>query len=381
MNKLSKYLLIVGITALVLFLGWYFKTILLYIIIAGIITMIGKPIVKALSKIHIKKVYFPRWLASIITLALLICIIFSIFLIVAPMFGEIADLINTIDIKELSSQVYKPLQDINAFIVKTVPSVGDDFRLEIWILDYIKDFINLSTFSTVITSITQFIIDFGVAIFSIIFIAFFMLMDNGAIIDVIASLFSDKYEDNLHRAVTSIDHLLTRYFVGISIESLGIAILNSLGLIFIAKMNVELAVVVAFASGILNIIPYVGPFVGDVLALLMGLIFHINQGIEMPLILFLLIILAIFVVTQFVDNYVFQPIIYSNSVKAHPLEIFLVILVAGQIGGVFGILLAIPTYTVIRVIASEFLPQFKFVKKLTKNIKENPDETDSEEDK
>ena len=100
----------------------------------------------------------------------------------------------------------------------------------------------------------------------------------------------------------------------------------------------------------------------------------------MPLILFLLIILAIFVVTQLIDNYVFQPIIYSNSVKAHPLEIFLVILVAGQIGGVFGILIAIPSYTVLRVIASEFLPQFKFVRKLTKNIKADNNEDRDDQD-
>ena len=89
----------------------------------------------------------------------------------------------------------------------------------------------------------------------------------------------------------------------------------------------------------------------------------------MSLIIYLIIVLAIFIVTQFIDNYVFQPLIYSNSVKAHPLEIFLIILIAGQIGGVFGILIAVPFYTVLRVIASEFLSQSKFVQRITRNIK------------
>ena len=103
---------------------------------------------------------------------------------------------------------------------------------------------------------------------------------------------------------------------------------------------------------------------------LWGLIYHINNGVEMPLLLFLLIILAIFIVTQFIDNYVFQPLIYSNSVKAHPLEIFIVILLAGQISGIFGILIAVPAYTVLRVIASEFISGSKLVQRLTRNIKQ-----------
>jgi predicted PurR-regulated permease PerM len=83
------------------------------------------------------------------------------------------------------------------------------------------------------------------------------------------------------------------------------------------------------------------------------------------------IILGIFIITQLIDNYLFQPIIYSNSVKAHPLEIFLVILIAGQIGGVVGIIAAIPLYTIIRVILVEFYPEKKFVKRLIGGLDQN----------
>ena len=380
-NKTSKYFLIAGVIALLGFSCWYFKKIVIYLIIAGILAIIGKPMVKTIRKIHIKKFQPPMWLASFITLAFLICIILSLFFLLAPMVGEIAQLISAIDIKTLSSQAYQPLQDLNAFIVKTIPSIDPDFRLEIFLLNYVKDFVNIGTFTSLISSITSIVVDFGIALFSIIFISFFLLMDNGSIVEMLTSMFSDKYENNVHRAVRSIDHLLTRYFIGISIESLGIAILNSLGLIFIVKMDTELAIVVAFLSGVLNIIPYVGPFIGDVLALVMGLIFHVNQGMETSLLLFLGVILIIFIITQFIDNYVFQPIIYSNSVKAHPLEIFLVILIAGQISGIFGILIAIPTYTIFRVIASEFMPQFKFVQKLTRNIKADEENSSKPKDK
>ncbi len=369
MDKLAKYIIITAVTAIVVFLGWYFRTILLYIAVAIVISLIGKPVVKFLTGLRIKKFHIPRWLASALTLTLIICVCLSLFLLLAPMIGQFVHLINNLSLSSLGTQVSEPLQKINEFIIKSIPSVQPDFRIEIFLLDYFKDFVNIGTFSNLIVSLASFITEFGIAVFSIVFIAFFLLMENGLITDVLTSIVPDRLEDNVRRATKSINSLLSRYFVGISLESLFVATLNSIGLIFIAKMDPQLAIVVGFASGILNIIPYLGPFIGDLLAVIMALIFHLNTGVEMPLLIYLLIVLAIFIVTQFIDNYVFQPLIYSNSVKAHPLEIFLIILIAGQIGGVFGILIAVPFYTVLRVIASEFLSNSKFVQRITRNIK------------
>lgn len=369
MEKLAKYIIIAAATAIIVFLGWYFRTILLYIAVAVVISLIGKPIVRILTGIRIKNLHMPRWLASTLTLALIICICLSLFLLLAPMIGEFVHLINNMSLSSLSDQVYEPLERINEFIAKSIPSVGPDFRIEVYLFDYVRDYININTFSNIIVSLASFITDFGIGVFSIVFISFFLLMENGLITNVLTSLVPDRLEENVRRATKSINSLLSRYFVGISLESLFVATLNSLGLIFIVKMDPQLAIVVGFASGILNIIPYLGPFIGDLLAVIMALLFHLNNSVEMPLLVFLIIVLAIFIFTQFIDNYVFQPLIYSNSVKAHPLEIFLIILIAGQIGGVFGILIAVPFYTVLRVIASEFLSQSKFVQKLTQNIR------------
>ena len=370
MDKLAKYLIIAGVTAIILFLGWYFRTVLLYIAIAVVVALIGKPVVRALTRIQIKGFHFPRWLAAAVTLALIICICLSLFLLLAPMIGEFVHLLNNMSLNNLSSQVNEPLERLNDFIVKSIPSVEPDFRIEVYLFNYIKEYINLNTFSNILVSLASFIADFGIAVFSVVFIAFFLLMENGLITETLSTIVPDKYEEKVRRSIKSINKLLSRYFAGISLESLFVATLNSIGLIFIAKIDPQLAIVIAFASGILNIIPYLGPLIGDVLAVLMGLIYHINNGVEMPLLLFLVIILAIFIVTQFIDNYVFQPLIYSNSVKAHPLEIFIIILMAGQIGGILGILIAIPAYTVIRVVASEFLSGSKLVQRLTRNIRQ-----------
>lgn len=380
MNRLAKYIIIAAVVTIAAFIAWYFKTVIIYILISAVIAMIGRPLTDLLCDIRIKKVHvrLPRWLSAGITLILMICVILSLFLLLAPMIGEISAVLKNTDFNSLSAQVSEPLKRINGFIVATFPSVGEDFRIEVAAFDYIKNMATVSSFSNIVTSLTNFIADISIAVFSIVFISFFMLKESGLVTNTLASIFADRYENNIRRASASINNLLGRYFVGISIESIGVGIINSLGLIFIAGMDTELAIVVAFASGILNIIPYVGPFIGDLLGVLMGLMTYMGGGIDMPLILYLIIVLAIFLVTQFIDNYIFQPLIYSNSVKAHPLEIFIVILMAGQMGGIFGILIAIPCYTVLRVIAGEFLPSLKFVQKLTANLKTGVQERDED---
>jgi len=81
-------------------------------------------------------------------------------------------------------------------------------------------------------------------------------------------------------------------------------------------------------------------------------------------------ILLVFLMVQLLDNIVFQPFIFSASVRAHPLEIFIIILMAGYMSGIIGMFLAIPVYTIIRVVAKEFFFNYKLVKKLTENLKE-----------
>jgi predicted PurR-regulated permease PerM len=86
----------------------------------------------------------------------------------------------------------------------------------------------------------------------------------------------------------------------------------------------------------------------------------------------------VFISVQIIDNILFQPLIYSSSVKAHPLEIFLVIMAAGSLAGVLGMFLAIPTYTIIRVIAKEFFDNMKLVRKLTESLNKQNDKSKSQ---
>jgi len=79
-------------------------------------------------------------------------------------------------------------------------------------------------------------------------------------------------------------------------------------------------------------------------------------------------LLGVFVAVQLIDNNILVPFIYAKSVKSHPLEIFLVIIMGGSLAGFVGMLLAVPVYTVLRVIAREFFQQFRVVQKITETM-------------
>jgi predicted PurR-regulated permease PerM len=136
----------------------------------------------------------------------------------------------------------------------------------------------------------------------------------------------------------------------------------------IAGIDFQQALVMGLILGILNVIPYVGPWVGLFIAIIMGVASHMNQDfatVVMPLVTYMIIVEAI---THLIDNIVFQPIIFSNSVRAHPLEIFVVVLASGFAAGIPGMILGIPGYTVLRVFAREFFYNFKAVQKITSSL-------------
>ena len=123
-------------------------------------------------------------------------------------------------------------------------------------------------------------------------------------------------------------------------------------------------------AGVLNVIPYIGPLIGICFGLTLGVVLHLDVAFYSEMLPMLAYMAIVMMITQLIDNLVFQPFIYGNSVHAHPLEIFLVILMAGSLAGIPGMILAIPAYTVLRVVLKEFFHKYKLVKKLTHSLDE-----------
>jgi predicted PurR-regulated permease PerM len=136
----------------------------------------------------------------------------------------------------------------------------------------------------------------------------------------------------------------------------------------IAGIDFQQALVMGLIIGILNVIPYAGPWIGLAIPITMGVASHINQDITTVVVPLVTYMIIVEVITHLIDNIVFQPVIFSNSVRAHPLEVFIVVLAAGFAAGIPGMILGIPAYTVLRVLAREFFYNFKAVQKITSGL-------------
>lgn len=365
MNKLSKYIIVAAVTALILFLAWYFSSILSCILISAVLALIGKPIMDFLSSINVGKFKIPASVSALITLVLIAGILTGLLLFIIPLVGKIVSEMSLINLEEINTKLAAPLYKYNVLMHETFPTMDKSVTIESMVMEQVRSIFNFNMFTNAFSSVTSFIVNLFVNAFTIVFVTFFFLKDNNTFTEMLLLFIPTKYEDNTRRAMDSVNNLLTRYFTGISIEIILITLLNTLGLHFIGDVNFQMAVVLAFLSGVLNVIPYIGPIVAGLFGTIMGVISLYSTGADPMLSILIIKLVLIFFITHMIDVFIFQPYIYSNSVKAHPLEIFLIILIAGNVAGVVGMLIAIPSYTVLRVFAKEFFSRFEMVQKLT----------------
>ena len=368
-EKLSKYLIYLGILAIVCALCWYFRSVLVYVILAFVVSLVSRPLARLMGKIRIKGKSTPSWLLAIISIFIVIAIMLMMIILVIPV---ITNIINEASLFGNTSHLSGNLgTTINEWIVDMFPSLGKDFDAISVLLNYLKGIVSDFDITGLIGSVGSVVIGMAVGLFAVVFISFFFVKDEKLFSKIVAALVPDHFEASVTESIDDIEHLLSRYFVGLLLEMLGVALFNFLGLWLIARIGVSYALGIAFIAGILNIIPYVGPIIGEVLGALLCMVLHYGAGVglDVNIWFFALSVLLIMLAVQLIDNFVLQPIIYSTSIKATPLEIFIVMLLAGTIGGILGMLAAIPAYTVIRVIAGRFFHDKKVVQRLMPGIK------------
>ena len=352
---------------LLLACAWYFRNIVVYILVAGVLSIVGRPLVDLLSRIRIKKFSIPVPISALITLLLLWGVIVLFFVIFIPLLTKQISFLSTIDSSKIVQLIEDPLnrvENVFRYLNKDLPQ---DMSLKQYFAGKVAEVLNINVIQNSLGSIFGVLGNVAVAIFSISFITFFFLKDQHLFFESILMWVPDKYTDNFTRALYSIKNLLTRYFIGIFIQSTCVMILISVGMLIIG-IDFQQALVLGLIIGILNIIPYVGPWLGFFIAVTMGVASYINMDFRTVVIPIIYKMSIVVIVTQFIDNWILQPTIFSNSVRAHPLEIFVVVLAAGFAAGIPGMILGIPAYTVIRVFAREFFYNFKAVQKITSGL-------------
>ena len=374
-DRLSGWILRLMAIASVALLCWYFRSVLVYVIIAFVVSLIGHPLMRLLRRIKIRDKSAPDGLLAIISIIL---ILVFLVLFISQLVPIVTGIVRDASVMNAEDMPYNSLIDkLNVWIVSMFPGLGPDFDIVALLLSKIREVLNFSNVSSVIGSVASAAISIGVGLFSVVFISFFFIKDEKLFSKIICALVPDRIEGSVTSTVNDVTHLLSRYFIGLIIEVMGVILVDFLGLWLIARIGADYAIGIAFIAGLLNVIPYVGPLLGEVIGVLLCVVLKYGAGVglNVPIWAFALIVLAIMLAAQLIDNFIYQPLIYSTSIKATPLEIFIVLLMAGRIGGTVGLLVGIPAYTVIRVIAIRFFSDRKAVRRLIPDIDE--ENTDS----
>lgn len=363
MNKLTRSIILALSLLVLVFFLWYFSNIVAYIIAAGVLTLIGKPLVRLLGEIRIGRFQLPAWLRALLTLVFLWFLLISFFRIFIPIIAGEASELSNVDVDAFVERLGEPVERVERFVQMFNTETGKAFSFEEYIEEKLASVLQISVISRFFGTIFSVLGDIFVAVFSISFITFFLLKGENLLTESIIVLLPQQYEKNLREALDSVNNLLTRYLIGIVIQLTCILIFVTLGMSII-NLSFKRSLLIGLIAAILNIVPYLGPLIGSTLGILLGMAFNINA--ELNELLFLGgKMLVVFIIVHLIDNILIQPLVFSRSVRAHPLEIFLVIMMAGSLAGIPGMILAIPGYTILRVLAKVFFNNFRIVKKLT----------------
>lgn len=342
-----------------LYFLWLIRPIFAYLAIAFVLTMIGRPL---MSLMH-ERLKIPNFIGAAITLILfmfLILVFTSLFisLVLDLPFRLVENFTHLDRFEESIMHQVTLLSDSLGFL--NIPFLSD------YVNDAIKD-VNFKTFANSfrgsLTSVGMFLVD----AFSVIFITFFFLKDRDLINNWIITIAPKGEESRFESVLDTTKNLLSRYFIGLTLQ---VIIMFTFYFIILLSFDIHYAAVIALLCALLNPLPYVGPVVGGVImaSLSINTLFAMGLDFQTEIIPKVLWIMFWFLLAHLWDNFINQPLIYSRSVKSSPLEIFLVILIGGFLFGIIGIAIAVPVYTVLRVVLKEFFSEYKLVQSITKNL-------------
>ncbi len=364
MNRVPRNILIIISLLLFFTLAWYFSSIVFYVVTAGILSLIGKPLVNYLDNVKIRSRRLPHSLNAALVLVLMILFSGGLILLFVPMIVQQGRMISAIDLNALSAGLQQPLSYLSGMLSE-YGLLKSGETIESVLLEKTSGLVGVATFSNLFSDIIGIAGSFVTFTFSVLFMTFFFLRDDKLFLNSILLFVPNEYETRTIQVLHQVKHLMTRYFVGLCIQILIMATLLSIGLSILGIKN---ALLIGFFAGIMIIIPYLGPLIGSFTGITLTIIDCLSHGMYGSILEMSLKVGAVFLAANLVDNIIIQPLIYSNSVKAHPVEIFLVIIIAGSVAGITGMILAIPVYTILRIASKEFLGGFNIVRKLTRNI-------------
>lgn len=367
MTNLNRNLFWVAALLLLGFVFWYFSDIVSYVLLAWVLSMIGQPLMVFFqNRVKIGKLRMGPSMAAGLTILTFFFVFGLVLVIFVPQIVAQGKHLTEIDYVALGQKLEGPLAQANdqlhqygllrgeETLGSKVQAMFQKYFSPNLVSDYVRGFI--ATTGNVVVTFT-----------STIFILFFFLKEKNLFTDMIHAFVPNEHEEKVVRAVDESSRMLTRYLGGLLIQAVCFFALVSF---LLWLFGVENAMLIGSFGGLMNIIPYVGPILGFIF----GVFITVSSGLDLDfytqLLPLILKVGAAFAITQAIDNLLISTIIFAKTASAHPLEIFIVIMIGAKLGGVAGMVFAIPAYTVLRVVARTFFNNLKFVQALTESMNE-----------
>lgn len=375
MAWLKKWYVWLPFLLLIFALFYFFSEILVYLLIALIISLMGNPIVRFLDSLRFKKLQIPHAVSAFISLMIILAVLISLIMLIIPVIIDQAEYLSNVDINGILNSMQGPISDTEVWL-RNYGFLSETGSIEGSLNDSMNQVVQSVNFPEFAGSILGMVGTLSIGIFSVIFLSYFFMRDDQLFFKGLKAFTPRDSHDEIARILFYSKKMLSRYFIGLFTELICVITIISIGMYIVGLEN---AILIGVVAGIFNIIPYLGPLIGGAIGCVIGLttlspeVFADQSGI------LVLQMLAVFVSANLIDEFVLQPVIFARSVKAHPIEIFIIILMAGTLAGPVGMILAIPGYTLIRIIAMEFFSNWDFVQNITGNLNKELQKSRGEE--
>ena len=260
-----------AIAAVVLFLVWYFSSIVVYILVSAVLAVMGRPLVKRLAGVHFRGWQVPRWLAALATLAVIWVVVATLCSLFVPLVFNKINQFAHVDFAAVVGRIGEPIARMQHDLQVLFSLPESTFSLSDELTSALKQVIDINSLNKIFSSIINVVLSSVIAVFSISFITFFFLKEEGLFYAMVTAVFPEHYHDNITRALDSVTVLLARYFTGILSESLLLTVAVSLVMMAFGMKAAD-AAFIGLIMGVMNVVPYAGPLIGGIVSVFVGIV-------------------------------------------------------------------------------------------------------------
>ncbi|TWT02323.1 AI-2E family transporter [Planomicrobium sp. CPCC 101079] len=304
------------------------QTIFVPLLLGGVLFYLTRPILYFLEK---RK--FPKWSAILIIIFLIILVFWLLYRMVGPIVTDQVNALaeNAPEIIENTESYIQYLLDqrdrLPASVEEQLTGVTEQFGaraagIGTWVLSFLTSFVS--------------------GLFTLVLVPFFLiylLIDHRKFVPFISGFFSGARCRWIRKTMHDIDHTLQAYIQGQLFVSFLVGVMLLIGYLII---GLEYALLLALIGMATNVIPFLGPYIAVVPAIIIALVQEPIMAVY---------VLVVMLVAQQIESNFITPNVMGNALDVHPLTVITLILAAGNIAGLWGIILAIPVYAVIKAIA------------------------------